>query len=184
MTWRVGGAEIAQRRRVEVEPSDRARRPSGKAPLRLASSSTKTRRWLMVKSHSLKRMSRVGGRDLQLPTMRTSGTRRHRPGGVRACVLPVKLLRALDEAMYPEPEEEPVYYWDEEYEGDPEELTTAQIAFHNAHWAGYRAMKGPRPWRVLPGFLALTGRDTSGYHSKRREDERQDKSWRAVRSDG
>ena len=48
--------------------------------------------------------------------------RRLRPAGKA-------IARILDEAMYPEPEEEPVYYWDEEYEGDPEELTTAQIAF-------------------------------------------------------
>lgn len=85
------------------------------------------------------------------------------------------IARILDEAMYPEPEEEPIYYWDEEYEGDPEDLTTAQIAFHNAHWAGYRTLKGAETLgEFFAGFL---GMNQSRYQwvidAKKREDERQ-----------
>ena len=94
--------------------------------------------------------------------------RRLRPAGKA-------IARILDEAMYPEPEEEPIYYWDEEYEGDPEELTSAQIAFHNAHWAGYRAVKGAET--VGEFFAGFLGINQSRYQwvidSKRRDDERQ-----------
>jgi hypothetical protein len=84
------------------------------------------------------------------------------------------IARILDQAMYPEPEEEPIYYWDEEYEGDAEELTTAQIAFHNAHWAGYRTMKGAET--VGEFFATFLGVNQSRYQwvidAKQRDDER------------
>ena len=84
------------------------------------------------------------------------------------------IARILDSAMYPEPEEVPIYYWDEEYEGDPEELTQAQITFHNAHWAGYRAMKGAET--VGEFFATFLGINQSRYQwvidAKRRDDER------------
>ena len=93
--------------------------------------------------------------------------RRLRPAGKA-------LARILDEAMYPDPEEEPIYYWDDDFEGDPNELTTAQIAFHNAHWAGYRTMKGAETvGEFFAGFLGITN---SRYQwvidAKKRDDER------------
>tara|TARA_B100000795_G_scaffold140660_1_gene105288 strand:+ start:261 stop:809 length:549 start_codon:yes stop_codon:yes gene_type:complete len=86
------------------------------------------------------------------------------------------IARILDQAMYPEPEEEPIYYWDEEYEGDPEELTSAQIAFHNAHWAGYRTMKGAET--VGEFFATFLGVNQSRYQwvidAKERDDAREE----------
>ena len=84
------------------------------------------------------------------------------------------IARILDSAMYPEPEEEPIYYWDDDYEGDPNELTQAQIAFHNAHWAGHRTMKGAET--VGEFFATFLGINQSRYQwvidAKKRDDER------------
>lgn len=84
------------------------------------------------------------------------------------------IAQILDQAMYPEPEEEPIYYWDEEYEGDPDELDTAQIAFHNAHWAGYRTLKGAETAGEF--FATFLGLNQSRYQwvidAKKRDDER------------
>ena len=41
-----------------------------------------------------------------------------------------------------EPEEEPVYYWDDDFDGNPEELDTKEKVWHNVHSMGYSTFKG------------------------------------------
>ena len=40
------------------------------------------------------------------------------------------------------PEEEPVYYWDDDFEGNPDELEAKEKVWHNIHSMGYSTFKG------------------------------------------
>jgi len=54
------------------------------------------------------------------------------------------------------PEEEPVYYWDEDFEGSPEELSSSEKVWHNAHSVGYGVFKGMEfMGEVFANFLGL-----------------------------
>ena len=52
------------------------------------------------------------------------------------------IAKVLDEAINPPEEEEPVYYWDDDFDGNPDEMTEKQKLWHNLHWAGYNTVKG------------------------------------------
>ena len=68
------------------------------------------------------------------------------------------LARIFEEAKRAEeaPEEEPVYYWDEDFEGSPEELSSSEKIWHNAHSVGYGVFKGMEfMGEVFANFLGL-----------------------------
>ena len=69
------------------------------------------------------------------------------------------IARIFDDAKRAEeaPEEVPVYYWDEDFEGDPEELGSKEKVWHNVHSMGYRTFKGMEfLGEIFANFFGLT----------------------------